>query len=449
MGEAGEVGAAAAAGAARTAGLPPAARARVAALAVEAFGQLSVDETPPALRALQRFTPSRRARLAAPAVVAGVETDETFRQRIAARVRLAHPHLAEVIDQGVTSAALDPVDTAAAAYLLRPPGWEGYVEAALADHVRAQRSEHQSELEATVAGLRASLAASAAAAADVSMTLRADLDAARAEAERLARELRAARSEVGAAQRAVAAAIEQRNEAVGRAEQAESDRARALTEADARVAGAEAVVEAGRRALRESRSLDETRARLLLDTIVEAAAGLRRELALPPVETRPADFVDAVRAQEPSPGDVGRRGRDLDDPHLLDQLLALPQAHLVVDGYNVTKTGFGDLPLETQRRRLLAGLGAVAARTGAEITCCFDGTALDTRVVASSPRGVRVLFSSPGETADELIRRLVRAEPEGRPLVVISSDREVASGVRRAGARALPATALLRRLGRV
>ena len=47
---------------------------------------------------------------------------------------------------------------------------------------------------------------------------------------------------------------------------------------------------------------------------------------------------------------------------------------------------------------------------------------------------MRVLFSRKGETADELIRRLVRAEPAGRPVVVISSDREVADGVRRHGA---------------
>jgi predicted RNA-binding protein with PIN domain len=57
-----------------------------------------------------------------------------------------------------------------------------------------------------------------------------------------------------------------------------------------------------------------------------------------------------------------------------------------------------------------------------------------------------VLFSRKGQTADELIRRLVRAEPDGRPVVVVSSDREVADGVRRAGAYPLPADALLRRL---
>ena len=61
---------------------------------------------------------------------------------------------------------------------------------------------------------------------------------------------------------------------------------------------------------------------------------------------------------------------------------------------------------------------------------------------------VRVLFSRSGETADELIRQLVRAEPAGRPVVVISSDKEVADGVRRHGAYPLSADTLLRRLAR-
>jgi len=81
------------------------------------------------------------------------------------------------------------------------------------------------------------------------------------------------------------------------------------------------------------------------------------------------------------------------------------------------------------------------------VTVVFDGAE---RVVGlpPAPRGVRVLFSRKGETADELIRRLVRAEPAGRPVVVISSDREVADGVRRHGAYPLGADALLRRLAR-
>ena len=60
-----------------------------------------------------------------------------------------------------------------------------------------------------------------------------------------------------------------------------------------------------------------------------------------------------------------------------------------------------------------------------------------------APRGVRLLFSRPGPTADDVLRELVRAEPAGRPLVVVSSDREVAHDVRQDGARAVASRALL------
>jgi hypothetical protein len=121
----------------------------------------------------------------------------------------------------------------------------------------------------------------------------------------------------------------------------------------ARLADAETAVEGARRAAREGRSMDDARLRLLLDTVVEAAQGLRRELALPPTTVRPADAVAAVAAEAAGVSDVATRALSGDDPAVLDDLLALPQVHLVVDGYNVTKTGYGTLPLEAQRTRLV------------------------------------------------------------------------------------------------
>jgi hypothetical protein len=57
-----------------------------------------------------------------------------------------------------------------------------------------------------------------------------------------------------------------------------------------------------------------------------------------------------------------------------------------------------------------------------------------------------VLFSD-GEIADDLIRRLVAAEPPGRPVVVVSSDGEVARDTARDGAWTVPSPVLLARLG--
>ena len=66
-----------------------------------------------------------------------------------------------------------------------------------------------------------------------------------------------------------------------------------------------------------------------------------------------------------------------------------------------------------------------------------------------APRGVRVLFSAPGEIADDLIREFVGAEPEGRAVVVVTSDRAVVDDVvRKRGVRAVDALALVRLLAR-
>jgi len=119
-----------------------------------------------------------------------------------------------------------------------------------------------------------------------------------------------------------------------------------------------------------------------------------------------------------------------------------------VDGYNVTKGGYGELTLEAQRSRLVLGLAGLAARTGAEVTVVFDGVERATPLAPAAPRNVRVLFSRGTETADDVLRRLAAHEPPGRPVVVVSSDREVADGVRRSGARPLASQALLRLLER-
>jgi predicted RNA-binding protein with PIN domain len=185
---------------------------------------------------------------------------------------------------------------------------------------------------------------------------------------------------------------------------------------------------------------------LLLDTLARAVSGLREELSPGPPSRRPADVV--AEGLIDGAGPAGRFAAD--EAGTVDLLLGLPQAHLIVDGYNVTKTGFPDLPLEDQRSRLVTGLGALAARTGAEVTCVFDGARVQTRVATSGggPRRVRVVFSPPGEIADEVIKRLVRAEPAGRVVVVCTADQEVVGDTTRSGARIIAPTALLARLAR-
>ncbi|MFD9412270.1 NYN domain-containing protein [Streptomyces sp. NPDC059989] len=429
--------------------LPEGVRRRVVALVSEAFGGLTVADLPAQLRQYARFTPTRRVKFAGNAMAAAVETDAVFRSRVAEKLREAQAELAGALETGAPPAAADPLDVAAAAYVLRPAGWVKLVAAAGEEAQRADAERVGEETRRELERLREELAHVRDLQRSGEDQVRAELETTRREAESLQRKLRSALSDVKrgeAALRKVNSEIDGiRGEAAGRVAAAESEARRLKS----RLAEVETALETSRRATREGRSIEDMRLRLLLDTVLDAAAGLRRELALPPVNTRPADTVDAVEPGRMTPKDIAARALSETDPALLDQLLALPQAHLVVDGYNVTKTGYPTMPLEKQRLRLLGGLSMLAAQTGAEMTCVFDGAELAAPVLLAPPRGVRVLFSKAGVTADELIRQLVRAEPPGRPVVVVSTDREVADGVAKAGARPVASALLLKRLSRV
>lgn len=428
--------------------LPDAVRRRVLELAAEVLGGLPPASVPTSLAGVRKFAPARRASAGAAPLAAALERDDGFRSEVALAVRRTDPELSDALDARRVPLVADPVQVAAASYLIRQEGWQQTLQAANVQ-LRQRAAETLAQQDSReLVRLREELARALA-----------QVDAARADAERqvraltqelddVRRELRRHRSD---ADRARAQAKSAQDAAQDRTTAAESEveRARLRAErAEADQASTREALEALRRADKEGRSLAGSRARLLLDTVVDAAIGLRRELGLPPVDVLPADLVTPAEAASPAAGPPAARAREDDDPARLTELLLMPQAHLVVDGYNVTKAAYGELPLADQRARLVSGLSSLAARTRAEVTCCFDGAVVEGRVVAPSARGVRVRFSAPGQSADELIRRLVRAEPPGRVVVVVSSDREVADGVRAVGARPVPSAALARLLAR-
>ncbi|GAB1645938.1 NYN domain-containing protein [Krasilnikovia sp. MM14-A1259] len=428
--------------------LPEPVRARVTALVAAALPALAAEEVPVPLRRVVRFAPNRRARLGGPAIAAQLTADPLFRQRIGARIVTDAGDLGAAITDGVAPAAADPVEVAALAYLARPEGWRALVEAA-GDAVRAEADSAASASLIRDAEQRATRAEHDRAVAKV------EADKLRDELARVREELGQVREEARSASRALREAQAAQKRATdllatekGRATRATADHEAEVRRLRTKLAEAEATAATGRQSARDARAADDARLWLLIETIGQAASGLRRELALGPSDRLPADFVADVAADRPGQQERSRpRAQDTDDPARLDQLLALPRAHLVVDGYNVTKRGFAEMSLENQRKRLITGLGGIAAQTGDEVTVVFDG-AERVHGLPPAPRGVRVLFSRKGDTADELIRQLVRAEPAGRPIVVVSSDREVADGVRRHGAYPMGADSLLRRLAR-
>ncbi len=156
--------------------LPEGVRHRVVAVAADAFGALTTAELPTQLRQYARFTPTRRAKFAGNALAAALESDPVFRQRIATRLRETQTELAAALDGGTPPPAADPLDVAAAAYLLRPAGWAKLVAAAGEEAQRAHAEHVGEETARELQQVKEELAALRAASHDEARAARAELD---------------------------------------------------------------------------------------------------------------------------------------------------------------------------------------------------------------------------------------------------------------------------------
>ncbi|GAA1837135.1 NYN domain-containing protein [Pseudonocardia ailaonensis] len=418
--------------------LPDPVRHRLADVAATAVAGMPAPEIPGTLRPFARFTPAKRARLGATVLVRELRDDSAFRAAVVAWWEEHRP--------GELAAGPDePLTVAAAAVLTGAAEARAAVAAVArrgdAAEARAERDEALSradKLTVEVERLRAELVAAHDQVREAAAHREHELTQLRRKVSEQGGRLRTM-TDAQAGLEAEVARLRQGMDARLAEAVAERDRERGRADEErARAARAADEVAAARQAAKEARQGDEVRLSLLLETLGGAVTGLRRELSLGGGGPRPADLVAGPGAMAP--------GDPVTTPAALDTLLALPAVHLIVDGYNVSKTGYGELPLQDQRSRLVGQLGALAARTGVEITVVFDGAAV-TAAQTRGTRGVRVLFSDASVIADDVIRDLVAAEPQGRPLLVATSDRAVVASVRRKGAHAVPSSVLLGRLG--
>jgi predicted RNA-binding protein with PIN domain len=428
--------------------LPDAVRTRVIALAAEAVGRIAPESLPASLKKVASFAPPRRARLAGNQIASVLETDDAFREHVAIQVRASHQALAKALDAGTAPAAADPVEVAAASYLLRTTGWADRVAEA-ADAVDAEQATAiGKKAEEQLSRLQRQLAEATTEREETRGRLRDQIAALKADNVDLRRKLGDTRSALKQAEETAAETASRSTAAIAQAEQAAAAADAESRRLKSRIEQLEKETAAVRRTERVGRDAELVRTRLLLDTILDAAQGLRRELALPTVDGMPADRVVADVAEQGQRTPSGHGSLPVDDPAMLDQLVQLPRTHLIVDGYNVTKNAWPGLSLEKQRDVLLSGLGPLAARSGAEITVVFDAAETKERPMVKAPRGLRVLFSPVGVIADDVIRDLVAAEPKGRPLLVVTSDRAVARDVVAAGARVVGSAGLSSLLSR-
>jgi predicted RNA-binding protein with PIN domain len=424
---------------------------------------------PTALRPFLGFARLSPAALSAIARV--VDQDDDFRARVAASV-----------DE-------DAVGRGAWLWLTRPDGWQDDVAAIEAEdrERRASRAaEHREARDERSAARR--LAATQAAltrAEAVGEERRLELDRLQRELDdvrraRTAADARAAELEATVADLEAARATAVRNlkevegRLVGRATELKAAKARLRElEADAPGPGPEtrrqeAAPAQGGDAGATVPGPDLAAVARELARAAEGAAGLADGLAglAAALEDRQAEAPPSPLVPEPTgPGPAGAEAAARPTPRtpvalpggLLDDsvaaaehLLRTPDAVLVVDGYNVTMTGWPGLGAAEQRRRLVALLSDLAARTCTRVELVFDGAEVDPGAVtvpAPARRWVRVRFSPPDIEADDVVLDLVAQLPAGRPVIVVSSDNWVREGARRGGANLLYSRQLLDTLG--
>lgn len=418
-------------------------RRRAVEIAAVAMPGLGPGKVPARLRRFLKFSPVKRAKLAKSELALALAADTAFREGLAAVLTATDSPLIEAIAAGAeVSPMADPAEVAALAYLLRPDGWRELIATA------AQAVPEAPEAPAPEAPDAANLKRLAALEKE-NGKLRGALADQRSAAAVLQEDLRRARRDFKEAEERAAKAAGDLAAERGRLKHADTERRSERRRLEADVESLRAQLERNRKAEREHERLASARLWLLMETLSGTATGLRRELGLEPIGDRPADYIAEEYCAEPEERTAeGSRGLEQTDPQRLDHLLSLPNPHLIVDGYNVTISAWGEtLTLEQQRNRLVQGLGAVAAQTNAEITVVFDGA---DAIFGAKPnaRGVRVLFSAKGQIADDVVVELARVEPEGRPVIVVSSDQEVGTRVRREGAYPVPSPLLVRWLQR-
>ena len=97
-------------------------------------------------------------------------------------------------------------------------------------------------------------------------------------------------------------------------------------------------------------------------------------------------------------------------------------AYILIDGYNLIGTAHSDL--EKARNDLIDQLQKYSSIKQHDITLVFDGWKSghkdQTRIKAAH---VTVIYSRHGEIADVVIRKMLT--PDGKPWIVVSSDREI------------------------
>jgi len=126
--------------------------------------------------------------------------------------------------------------------------------------------------------------------------------------------------------------------------------------------------------------------------------------------------------------------------------------NVIVDGYNVIyadsrlkKTVKRDL--QAARQQLIDRIARYLEKKNLQITVVFDGRGGLTDVDIRIPGKLQILFSSSGQTADEVILEMLYASSNPRKYTVVTSDMaDIGRAARGLGSQLLSSTEFLKRI---
>ncbi|HEY7875734.1 MAG TPA: NYN domain-containing protein [Actinomycetota bacterium] len=383
------------------ASLPP----DVAATVVRAVGAYiratSAAELPPKLKRFKSFDRPRSLAPHKDALLDVLDDDVLTRARISEWMSDGRPPLSKD-ERGILALAVD-----------RPDGWAGSLAAYATKKERPRTATKKRPAD------------DAAVAREKERTARAKEETRRVR-EEARDEVRAARARAADLEKQLATARTEAQELRARVAEAEkkvttTERAAERIERKARAAAEKAVA-------KEKAAREELRAaRRELESVRRELRHARERLERASKPTRPAP--KSGRTTAPRPRAERRRlhapkGRLETDPQTLDEWLSIDGVQLLVDGYNVTKAegGFGGADLETQRRRLIEGVGTLARKKGIRATIVFDGSDVAPGTSRGPRAPVKVEYSR-SETADDHL--VARLESLSGAVVVTTNDKEL------------------------
>lgn len=451
--------------------LPPVAESLLAPLLQwtgEALREFKAQDLPPALRPLLGFDRRGFGSAAARAQVRkALETEHEFRAQVFEAVsERAEPAAmlrdwdsARALDLARAAEARDDLPLLASALVVaRPPGWEfgvgvvtGIFERSLEERAaeddrrafdtqvaKAQEARRRAEDEAS--GLRAEVERVGAELREERASRREREEAVRGEGDDARRRVAELETAVAQARDEAARSEERAGREAQRASGLEAELRAARTDAARARAEAEETTPPGSEMpAAEAAHLSPEDVEVLAragEIARRIVPGAEPEGPVPPAPSVPEDTDErpALTRRVPVELPPGVIGPSLEG---LREAFRRGDPAVIVDGYNVSMLAWGDEAPDAQRQRLCASLERLHLRTNRSITVVFDGADV---VGVRPPRrpGVRVLFSAPGEEADEVVVREARSLPFGRPAIVVSSDKKVQEGAEHAGALAVP-----------